>query len=65
VDFSLRFKTSWALVVIAVLVLVVLDMLFSLPFADSVLSPWFVIPAFAVAWVAASLVVRLLPLRRE
>ena len=57
-----RFKTSFVLVVIFVLVLGIWDMLLSIGWAATLLSPRVVVPAFAVAWLVAPAVTAKFPL---
>jgi hypothetical protein len=62
---ELRFKTAFAIVVIFVMALSIVDMFVAIGFGDLLFSPWFAAPAFLVAWLIAPLVSRRLPFNRH
>jgi len=60
-----RLKVSFAMVVLAIGVLVVLDMLVAWNIGHIIFSPWFVVPAYAIAYVLAPAVSKRFPLGRS
>ena len=62
---ELRLKTAFAILVIFVLALSIVDMFLAIGLGDLLFSPWFAVPAFLAAWLIAPVVSRRLPFNRH
>lgn len=60
----LRIKTAFAIVTIAVGILIILDIIFSLGLESILFSPIFGIPALTIAYIFAPVVTKRIPFKK-